>query len=210
MTILEPAARAFFLGLSTGVLCIGTCAPALAPFLIGRERRSFREKLAPFLQFVFGRFVAYVLFGAALAWIGGLPGKPPLPVLIGVSYIGLSILMLLFGLTGGFPGLKLCRLFSPLTNKPAMPLLIGLLMGFNVCPPFVAAAVDVLISGRVLYGVVFFVVFFFVTTLFLLPSVFLGYLGSNPAARTIAQLAALIVGAIYLFMGLAAVFRKGV
>jgi hypothetical protein len=69
-------------------------------------------------------------------------------------------------------------------------------------------------TGRISrYRSIFFSVYAIGFIMIFIPGlleVFLGYLGSMPAARTIAQLAALIVGAIYLFMGLAAVFRKGV
>ena len=75
-------------------------------------------------------------------------------------------------------------------------------MGFNLCPPFLLAFTDVFVSGEIYYGLAFFLVFFLVTSLFLLPLIFLGYLSALPSLRQVAQLAALIISVIYLFLGL--------
>jgi sulfite exporter TauE/SafE len=202
MNVFEPVVKALFLGLSTGLSCLGTCMPVLAPLMAGEERRSWHGKLLPFLMFTFGRLAAYLVVGLAAGWAGGtLEGHLPRGI-AGASFLGLGALLIVFGLKGGFPNLGLCRKFGSRIDGAQTPFFFGLLMGLNLCPPFLAAFGDVFVSGRVLYGLVFFLVFFVVTTLFLLPTLLFGCLGSVPAARTIAQFAALIVGGLYVVQGL--------
>ena len=127
-------------------------------------------------------------------------------LLIGFSFIGLAILMFLYGLKGGFPSLQLCQVISPVLGKIKIPFILGLFMGFNLCPPFLLAFTDVFVSGEIYYGLTFFLVFFLVTSLFLLPLIFLGYLSAFYPMRKVAQLAALIIGIIYLLLGFAKIF----
>ena len=75
-------------------------------------------------------------------------------------------------------------------------------MGFKLCSPFLLAFTDVFVSGEIYYGLTFFLVFFLVTSLFLFPLIFLGYLSALPSLRQVAQLAAIIISVIYLFLGL--------
>lgn len=202
MNLFEAAARAFVLGLSTGLLCLGTCAPVLLPVLLAEERKGAAARLAPFLQFVAGRLAAYLLVGLAAGAAGGLlQGRFP-PGLAGIPYIGIGLMMILFGLVRGFPGLALCRRLGPLLGRARTPLVLGLFMGFNLCPPFLAALTDVIAAGRPGYGLVFFAVFFLVTSVFLLPLAGAGGLARDPVLRVIAQLAAVIAGVLYLSLGL--------
>lgn len=61
---------------------------------------------------------------------------------------------------------------------------------------------DVFLHGRIAYGLAFFLVFFLVTTLFLLPLVLLGRLSRTLSLRAVGQWAAVIVGVFYLLAGL--------
>lgn len=176
--------------------------------MLAENREGIQSKLAPYLQFILGRFVAYMAFGLLAGWMGSLlNGKIPAP-LIGFSFLGLGILLILYGLNAGFPNIHLCRIISPLLNKIKTPFLFGIFMGFNLCPPFLAAFADVFVAGRIAYGLVFFMVFFIVTSLFLLPFVLLGYLARFPSLRLVAQFAALITGTLYFFLGLIKLLSK--
>ncbi len=204
--MLEPVVKAFLLGLSTGAVCLGYCAPVFLPMMLAEERRSFRSKLAPFLQFVGGRFVAYLVFGLLVGWAGERFRSKSPDLIIGLSFLGLAVLLVLYGLLGSFPSLGLCRALSPLWKKVKAPFFFGIFMGFNLCPPFLAAFADVFVAGRVSYGLVFFFVFFIVTSLFLTPFLLVGYLATSATLRTIARFAALLMGVLFLFFGLARIF----
>jgi sulfite exporter TauE/SafE len=203
MNLFEAAARALVLGLSTGLLCLGSCAPVLLPVLLAEERKGAAARWAPFLQFVAGRLVAYLTVGLAAGAAGGLAAGGRWPRgLAGIAYLGIGLMMIVFGLVRGFPRLRLCRRLGPLLNRARAPLILGLLVGFNLCPPFLAALADVVAVGRPGYGLVFFAVFFLVTTVFLLPLAGAGGLARDAVLRAIAQLAAVIAGVMYLSLGL--------
>ena len=138
--------------------------------------------------------------------MGSIMAEEVPPFLIGFSFIGLAILMFLYGLKGGFPNLQLCQVISPMLRKIKIPFIFGLFMGLHLCPPFLLAFADVFVSGEIYYGVTFFLVFFVVTSLFLFPLIFLGYLSAFSHLRKVAQLAALIIGTIYLLLGLTKIF----
>lgn len=200
----EAVVKAALLGLSTGAVCLGYCAPVLLPLMVGDEKGSWRARFSVFLEFLAGRFLAYLAFGLAAGWAGsrlkgGLPGWA-----VGVAFLGLGLLLVLFGLVREFPHLGLCRIAAGPFQAAHPPFVMGAFMGFNLCPPFVAAFADVFAAGRMLYGLTFFLVLFVVTSIFLVPYVFLGRLSSVPVLRTVARLASLIVGVIYLVMGAAA------
>ena len=200
--MLEPVIKAFLLGLSTGALCLGYCSPVFVPLMIAEQREGFYGKLTPFLQFTLGRLIAYLTFGLMVGWAGSLVVEKVPSIFIGLSFIGLAIVMFLYGLKGGFPNLQLCRIISPLLRRIKIPFVFGLFMGFNLCPPFLLAFTDVFVSGEIYYGLAFFLVFFLVTSVFLFPLIFLGYLSALPSLRQVAQLAAIIISVIYLFLGL--------
>jgi len=200
--MLEILPRALFLGLSTGIFCLGTCAPVMAPFMLSEERSAYKDKLRPFLLFTAGRFLAYVLIGALAGWTGGLAGNALTRSLAGISLILLALLMVIYGLTTGFPQLRICTMITPYLRGIRAPFAAGLLMGVNLCPPFLIAAADVFVTGSAFGGAAFFMVFFAATTVFLVPFIFLGYLSYLPAVRAVGRLSSLIVGAMYFFMGL--------
>ncbi len=200
--MLAAAGKALLLGLATGLFCLGTCAPVLAPLMLGEERKGLWPLLLPFLQFSLGRLLAYAVVGAVAGWAGAGAAPVLTPRRVGASFLALAALMLLYGLKGGFPGWRLCRLAAPLLARLRAPFWFGLLLGFNACPPFLAAMADVFLHGHVAYGLAFFLVFFLVTTLFLLPLVLLGRLSRYLSLRAVGQWAAVIVGVFYLLAGL--------
>lgn len=198
----DAIARALLLGLSTGAFCVASCAPVFVPLMLAEERRQMPAKFLPFLQFSLGRLLAYAMVGVLAGWLGrGTAVRVP-STLAGISLLGLASLMIIYGLQGGFPQWRMCRILAPAMSRVKTPFLLGVFLGVNLCPPFLVALADVYLNGRIGYGLVFFLVFFLVTTLFLLPFTLLGYLAKFPSLRTVAQLAAVVVGVLYLLLGL--------
>ena len=60
----------FLLGLSTGHICLATCGPIYAPYLMSYMRRPVRYVTAV-LEISLGRFITYILVGA----IAGIFGR---------------------------------------------------------------------------------------------------------------------------------------
>lgn len=115
--MLAAAGKALLLALATGLFCLGTCAPVLAPLMLGEERKGPWPLLLPFLQFSLGRLLAYAVVGAVAGWAGAGAAPVLTPRRVGASFLALAALMLLYGLKGGFPGWRLCRLAAPLLAR---------------------------------------------------------------------------------------------
>jgi sulfite exporter TauE/SafE len=87
--------QGFLLGLASGTTCLAFCAPALIPFIM-HEGQTVRQNLVTVIKFLGGRMGGYLIFGL-LAWatgslLAGAAGYDGL--LIGVAYVGLSVLLL--------------------------------------------------------------------------------------------------------------------
>ena len=59
-------AEGFGLGLSTGLYCLGACAPLFVPYLLA-EGGGWRPQLRALVEFMAGRLAAYLLFAAGSA-----------------------------------------------------------------------------------------------------------------------------------------------
>jgi sulfite exporter TauE/SafE len=196
------ALKAALLGLSTGVLCLGYCAPALAPILMGHEQRRWHERMRPLLWFLVGRFLAYAVTGVLAGWAGRFLVSHISSTLAGAVYLAIAALLILYSLMQKFPGLSLCHYFYSSRGGQMGYFVLGLLLGFNLCPPFLAALADVLVAGSVWYGLVFFLSFFIITSLFFLPLLLLTTISFKPEIRQIGRMAAFLSGVVYGLMGI--------
>ena len=59
----------FFLGLSTGLYCLGACAPVFVPYLLA-EGSGGRFQARAVAEFMAGRLAAYLLFAVAVGALG--------------------------------------------------------------------------------------------------------------------------------------------
>ena len=198
--------QGFFLGLANGTSCLALCAPVLIPFLLS-EGEDIRHNLAALLKFLAGRLGGYLLFGL-LAWaVGGLlvevGGSQAL--LIGGTYIGLSILLLVAVFRKKRPAAGGCALSQARARFRRWPALIpagmGLLAGLKVCPPLLLAFTDAASSGTLGGSLLLFVTFFLGTSLYFLPLPLLGAFSRLPDLRIVGRFAAVIVALYYLFSG---------
>jgi sulfite exporter TauE/SafE len=200
--------EAFLLGFSSGTVCLAYCAPVLVPFLLGEGQGVLRNALL-LAEFLLGRLTGYLIF-AVFAWAVGLMLLPALAwrqVIFGVAYVLLSILLVLYGffnLRNWCAGERAPRFLNRLTNKwPArLPITLGLLTGFNLCPPFLLALTRAANSIGILGSVRFFVFFFLGTAIYFLPMPFLGAFHSFRVLRTVGRLACGIMGIYYFYLGI--------
>jgi sulfite exporter TauE/SafE len=198
----------FLLGLANGTSCLAFCAPVLVPYLVA-EGEGPRRSVPILGRFLLGRLLGYLLFGLAAGLAGSLlVTGPAREALFGVAYLGLAVLLLGYGLAPprrapcavrGRTGIvrRLCARWPG-----ALPVLLGLLTGLNLCPPFALAIAGAAETGSVAGSVWFFATFFLGTSLFFLPLPGLGGLRRFETLRTVARLAAGVVGAYYLYRGL--------
>jgi len=199
--------QGFLLGLANGTSCLALCAPILIPFLLS-EGKSVRHNLATLCKFLAGRLGGYLLFGL-LAWaVGGvlLEAGGTQALLIGGTYVGLSVLLLVAVFRPKRPAPGACAVIQAQARFRRWPALIpagmGLLAGLKVCPPLLLAFTDAASSGTLGGSLLLFVTFFLGTSLYFLPLPLLGAATRMPDLRIVGRFAAAIVALYYLVSGI--------
>jgi sulfite exporter TauE/SafE len=186
-------------GLSTGVFCCATCYPFLAP-VFAAEDRGARATGKVWLQFLLGRLAGYVLFGAAIGWLGERFGGPALSLLSNLGMMLMAALLIFYAAGFRRPPGSFCAAGS--RSAATTPALLGFLLGLHACPPFLMSVAYVFTLHSMLKGIVYFLVFFCATTVYLIPLLFVGLLGRMPEFRRAARASALAVGILFLVYGI--------
>ncbi len=196
--------EAFLLGISTGVYCFSQCGIVLVPYIFSEENTKIKDNSIAVFKFLLGRFFAYLLIGALIGFLGQTVNDGFLTIpesilgkIVGVSYITLSLLLILNATSHLKKNGNYCRKYNRYKTYLHLPVILGLITGINVCPPFLLAATKVFELGNTVSGMLFFLVFYVGTSLFLLPFSFSGVFKKIEGIKTIAQFTSVMVG-IYL------------
>ena len=189
--------KALALGFSTGLFCLGYCAPILGPLMLSNKNTTLRGSALALGLFISGRLVAYLLFGLCI----GLLGHYTKEILflqrkiIPALFFILGLLMILYGAVEVFGKAGFCaRLDKKYFQKGHHLFIIGFLAGINICPPFLLAAAYALSLETVLRSVAFFLFFFLATTVFILPFLFSGAVSRFENVRDAARMTSIIAG----------------
>lgn len=199
------AGEGFFLGLSLGVTCLGTCLPILLPYLFV-EKRKFSKNFIGVIWFLAGRFIGYISFGAIAGALGGQIPQSYREPITGAAYIVLAVLLIYNAyrkrsLEHNCPVKKHQKLLTH-------PLLFGLILGFNPCPAFLIAAGRAFESGGSLAGAVFFTGFFVGTSVFFLPFSIFGELAKMKFFRIAAKVLAILVVVWFIWVGANSIYNS--
>ena len=197
----------FLLGIASGGVCLAYCTPVLVPYLLG-EGEPVRSSAIAVGGFLGGRLVGYLAF-AILAWLTHFALVDHLPhqrIVIGVATVILALLLIAYGFAGrsqnckaAAAGARLGRL--PLRNPMLVPILLGLMTGVNVCPPFLMAFGNAAQFSTLRQSLAFFAAFFVGTSVYIVPLSLVGMVGRHEAVRIIGRLASGVVGLFYLYSG---------
>jgi len=187
-----------------GLFCTTSCLPFIAPYLVA-EQRDTRATAGILLQFILGRLGGYVLFGAVFGWLGERLAGPAFNLFTIVSLVLLSFLLILYAVGLLKPSWSVCGMSS--WPRRRIPLLMGFLMGVNICPPFLISVAYVFTLHSTFKGIVYFLVFFAATTLYFLPLFFLGFLSKLNEFRAVARVSAVVVGVLFIAYGIYAIGR---
>lgn len=199
--------KGFILGLSNGATCMAYCAPVLVPYLLGEGKGILRNS-AFTAQFLLGRLVGYLAF-AVFAWginRSILQGMSKPDLIIGPAYIIFSLLLIFYGFfqtktpcaTTCSTGLR----HRLLTIWPgALPIIAGLATGLSFCPPFLLAFTGAVEKTTILRSMIFFFAFFLGTSVFFIPTPFIGIFRGFSTLRIIGKMAAGLIGIYYLYSG---------
>lgn len=183
------------LGLATGHICLATCGPVYAPFLVQKERTLKRQFLTV-LEISLGRFIMYLLVGAAAGAFGRQIAGIQREYFSFTAYILFSLYLVISALRshqceGGCAVGKWNRFAE-------WPFLLGILTGINICPSFLLAFSRSFTVSGPFAGMLFFAAFFAGTSIFLVPLSFVGLLGYKRHFRTVARVAAVGVAAWFI------------
>lgn len=196
----------FLLGLSTGFYCLSACLPLLAPYLLSEGKAAWKFNFYIFIQFLGGRFAAYMLF-ALLASLAGQAGQYALPGWLlpaSMAVCGLFMVILAAArVAGGAGPCVLKKDLNPFFRR--LPVALGFVTGINICPPFAAGFIRLMDLADVLKGFSYFGGFFSATSLFLSP-VLLGTPWLGARVSEIGRLTLLLAGLWYLILGLKGLF----
>jgi len=196
-----PLVEGAVLGLSTGGYCLAGCVPFLLPFFLSEERRWTRD-VRLMGEFLLGRLVAYLLFGALFGWLGEFARDLVSPRIVGVLLVVTSVMLVAFGVAKSFPSAGFCAVVTRSRLLRRFPFVVGFLLGINVCPPFLLGVSALVALGSVARALAFSAEFFLTTTLFLLPAAAAARLSRFPSLRDVAQAASILTGLYFLVRGI--------
>jgi len=192
-----------FVGLSLGAFCLSYCFPFLATF-IASEPRDVKDNSKLIFRFIFGRLLGYILFGFIFGFLGEKLQSPFLTLLTDLSLILISIILILY-LCGLLQHKEETCPVCKLPNRDAM--MMGFLMGINICPPFLLSLPYVFSLHSTWLGVVYFLIFFLASSIYFLPMIFVGWLGKIKEFQIVARLSGFICAGIFIFYGGYSIFR---
>lgn len=195
------------LGLSTGVTCITYCAPALIPNMM-KQGSSTGENYIQLLKFLAGRLIGYLAFGmgawaVSRLWTGAFTyGK----LLTGLIYVVLAVAL---GLTAFIKVKSICAVHTlkgRILNfmgggHKIYSLVIGLITGLNLCPPFLLALTQSVQAGSLINSLLFFLAFFIGTSVYLLPFPLIGIWKGNEIMKLIGRMSAGIAAIYFFYVG---------
>ena len=195
----------FLLGISVGIFCFTYCVPFIAPYLASEERK-IGKNFRIILEFIFGRLGGYVLFGAIFGYLGEKISNQAINLILIISLMILSVVLIIYALGFLKPKGIFCSV-KYIKFRAKTPLLMGFLMGINICPPFLMSLAYVFTLHSAFKGIIYFLMFFLGTTIYFLPVTFLGFLGKMKEFRVVARIAGLIVGFTFLVYGIYYIIR---
>lgn len=217
----QGISEALLLGLATGPVCLATCGPVVAPWMLaqpGGMRRQSRQ-LGLFLA---ARLVGYLAFAVA-AWLVGsaVPrawegrGWP-------LAVVDLLLAAAMGSWALGWPRRKcgsraeetLVQIGQPLgspkiASQRVSALSLGFLTGINFCPPFLAAGVRAGQLNHLGSALVFFAAFFFGTVVWFAPMAALGLVRRTSAVLAVARMTALLLALWYAGLGILILVGEG-
>ena len=203
--MIEIIIQGFILGLSTGTYCLGFCAPLFIPYLLS-EHREVKRNFAQIAEFLFGRLIAYIIFGVLIGFTGKFLETPLAKNVVAIGVIASSVLLITYGILKNAPQFNICKKIEKSKILSRFPLLLGMTIGINVCPPFIQGVSYLLSVGRVDMSIIFFISFFFGTSIFMLPLIFSGFLTKLERLLEIARVASVIAGVWFFIYGVSLLF----
>uniref|UniRef100_A0A7V6CMX4 Urease accessory protein UreH-like transmembrane domain-containing protein n=1 Tax=candidate division WOR-3 bacterium TaxID=2052148 RepID=A0A7V6CMX4_UNCW3 len=194
--------KAVLLGLATGYFCFGYCLPTILPYFLSTD--NLKKGIKHIFFFLFGRLFGYLAFGLLFALLGkslvqiSTFHKLIMPFL----YLSLSILLFFYGFFLTFPHFSFCQIFKNKLSTNLSLFFVGLIVGINICPPFLISILNVIETADILKGLLYFFFFFLATTIYFFPLVFFSFLTRYRLTQIIGKISAFLAGSYFLYQGI--------
>jgi sulfite exporter TauE/SafE len=185
-------------GMAAGTACLAVCGCMLLPLVLAARRDLWRS-YGVLLQFSAGRLAAYLAVGALAGWGGALVHDTAWYPWANAGLTFLAGALLLHWLAQ--PARRDCGAACG-TTTATVPILLGVVTGLSICPPFVAALATAVTSGNILRGTMYFAAFFVGTTVYLLPLPLAGGLTRWPFWLRAGRMVGAVIGFVYCLTAL--------
>lgn len=204
------------LGLSAGVYCMGSCLVFFVPYLLaeslpaGGAVTGAQKTLGGIKRvssFMLGRFIAYIAFALIIGFMGSAYKNALSARFSALALIAASLLMLFYSLTNSLKSSGSCAGVIGRFKFTRIPFALGMLTGLNPCPPFLVGAARLWTLGDISGGVILFIAFFLGTSVYMVPLVFVSFLGRGERIKQIGLMVALLSGIWFLCVGILALVR---
>lgn len=174
------------------------------PLFASSEKSGLKSHLKGLAVFLAGRLLGYSLFGAVSYAAGqALEGHDTvITALLPLGDVFLGGLMLVHATIFRLPHLLPCRASQRWYAQHNLLFAAGFFTGVNLCPPFLLAVTQAMRGGSLVQSVLFFIVFFLTTSLFLLPFVLTGLAARFTEIRAAARIACGIGGVWFILRGI--------
>jgi sulfite exporter TauE/SafE len=168
--------------------------------------------------FLTTRLAGYLLF-ATVAWeLGALVVFPPpaRSFVFASIHLLLACVLLRYAYSAGrtcahaCAGSELVTIGAARNHRIPGAAVLGFLTGVSLCPPFVVAGVRAAEAPNVAAALLFFVVFFLGTSVWMVPFAGLGWVKRNEALNTVARMAMVLIALYYLYAGVMTLIGKNV
>lgn len=194
-------ASGYLAGLSVGVYCLGLCLPVFLPVLLS-QKRNLKKSFRILLEFSLGRLCGYLLFGLIVGYLGQTVQNKWIHTIVSLINLWTGIMLIVYSL--GQIDKKLCALIP--FKKIKWPFLIGFLTGVNVCPPMVASLTHVFNLKSAINSLLYFLLFFFGTSTYIIPAAFLGIFTKSNLIQKIARLGGVLAGLYFIIRNVILLF----
>ena len=183
-------AEGFVLGLATGPLCVVSCGPVYAPYLMQKSRTPLQSILT-LVQISAGRFLTYFIIGLLAGAFGTQITDIKRVEFTAAAYLLFSIVLIISALRTGKCDVG-CRM-AGWSRFAEIPFVLGMATGISFCPSFFLALTKAVDHGGMLAGALLFGAFFIGTNIYFIPFVLFGIIGKTYRLRTFARIASCVV-----------------
>ena len=205
--MIQVVTEGLMLGLSTGAYCVGVCMVFFMPYLLIEGKQNINENLKNILLFLLGRLIAYIGFAFVMSLVGSTYRDVFTIKFSHASLIITSLLMLVYASIHNFSDKKSCVPYLHKLRLMRIPFFLGLFSGLNPCMPFLVGVARLWTLQSVLSGVVLFIAFFFGTSVYMIPLIFVAYLNRLERVRHIGVIIAILSGLWFLVVGISGIIN---